>query len=67
MFSFEGKQIPADGLLSIAAALVRSGEPGGLFCAIGVCFGCLVSVNGGPPERGCLTVADEGDVVSRAI
>ncbi|GIH06780.1 hypothetical protein Rhe02_48470 [Rhizocola hellebori] len=67
MFSFEGRQIPAEGELSIAAALVRSGEPAGLFCAIGVCFGCLVSVNAGPPERGCVTVAQEGDVVSRAI
>lgn len=67
MFSFDGKQIPAGERESIAAALVRAGDPGGVFCAIGVCFGCLVSVNGGPPERGCLTVAQEGDVVSRAI
>lgn len=67
MFSFDGKQIPADSQTSITAALVQAGEPSGVFCAIGVCFGCLVSVNDGPPERGCLTVAQEGDVVSRAI
>ena len=67
MFSFDGKQIPAEPGMSVAAALVRSGEASGVFCAIGVCFGCLVSVNGGSPERGCLTVAQEGDVVSRAI
>jgi hypothetical protein len=67
MFSFDGKQIPAESGMSVTAALVRSGEPGGVFCAIGICFGCLVSVNGGPPERGCLTVAQEGDEVSRAL
>ena len=67
MFTFDGKQIAAAPGMSITAALVRSGEPSGVFCAIGVCFGCLVSVNGGPPERGCLTVAAEGDEVRRAI
>jgi len=67
MFSFDGRQIPADGQISVAAALVRAGEPSGVFCAIGVCFGCLVSVNGAAPERGCLIVAQEGDEVSRAV
>lgn len=65
MFTFDGRQIPAREGLSISAALVSAGELGAVFCGIGVCFGCLVSVNGGPPQRGCVTTAQEADVVSR--
>ncbi len=67
MFTFDGKQILAEEGMTISAALVRAGEPGAIFCAIGICFGCLVSLNDGPPQRGCLTAAQEGDVVSRAL
>ena len=65
MFTFDGRKIPAEEGMTVSAALVRAGDPGAVFCAIGVCFACLVSVNGGPPQRGCLTVAGEADVVSR--
>ncbi|NUT44767.1 MAG: (2Fe-2S)-binding protein [Thermoactinospora sp.] len=39
------------------------GRPRGLFCGIGVCFDCLVSVNGSPEQRACLLVARAGDEV----
>jgi predicted molibdopterin-dependent oxidoreductase YjgC len=55
---------------ALAAAGVRSwrttrreGRPRGLFCGIGVCFDCLVTVNGRPSVRACLVVARPGDVV----
>jgi predicted molibdopterin-dependent oxidoreductase YjgC len=72
---FEGRAVPVVAGQSVGAALhaagIRSwrttrfgGRPRGLFCGIGVCFDCLVSVNGAAPERACLTEAAPGDEVS---
>ncbi|MFC4465360.1 (2Fe-2S)-binding protein [Streptomyces xiangluensis] len=40
-----------------------SGEPRGVFCGIGVCFDCLVTVNGRANQRACLVRAETGDVI----
>ncbi|MEU6032880.1 (2Fe-2S)-binding protein [Streptomyces tauricus] len=40
-----------------------SGEPRGVFCGIGVCFDCLLTVNGHPNQRACLVRAEPGDVI----
>ncbi|NGO71387.1 (2Fe-2S)-binding protein [Streptomyces boncukensis] len=48
---------------SVAAVLVAAGRPGGVFCGMGVCFGCLVTVNGERDVRACLRDAGDGDVV----
>jgi len=37
--------------------------PRGVFCGIGVCFDCLVTVNGARDVRACLRRAADGDVV----
>ncbi len=37
------------------------GRPRGLFCGIGVCFDCLVVVNGVPDVRACQRVVADGD------
>jgi predicted molibdopterin-dependent oxidoreductase YjgC len=42
----------------------REGRPRGLFCGIGVCFDCLVVVNGVRDVRACRRRAGEGDVVT---
>ncbi|MFJ6197442.1 (2Fe-2S)-binding protein [Micromonospora sp. NPDC092111] len=74
MFTFDGRPIPSDGERTIAAALLAAGvrtwrlsrvggRPRGVFCGIGVCFDCLVRVNGVPSQRACLLVARQGDVV----
>jgi predicted molibdopterin-dependent oxidoreductase YjgC len=42
----------------------HDGQPRGLFCGIGVCFDCLVTVNGRPSQRACLVEARPGDVVT---
>jgi predicted molibdopterin-dependent oxidoreductase YjgC len=39
----------------------HEGRPRGLFCGIGVCFDCLVTVNGRPSLRACLVPASSGD------
>lgn len=37
-----------------------AGEPRGLFCAMGVCFECLVTVDGVPDQRACVTPVRPG-------
>jgi hypothetical protein len=44
-----------------------SGEPRGPFCGMGLCFDCLVTVNGIPNIRACVTFAQPGDQVERQI
>src|SRR3954464_13032457 len=64
-FRFDGREIEALEGETIAAALAasdivtvrqaRSGAPRGPFCGMGVCFDCLVTVDGRPSQRACLT------------
>ena len=42
----------------------HGGRPRGLFCGIGVCFDCLVDVNGVPDVRACQRILADGDVIS---
>lgn len=73
-FSFAGKDIAAESGQSVGAALIAAGHrswrttrhdgaPRGIFCGIGVCFDCLVIVNGRPNQRACLTEVRDGDRV----
>jgi aerobic-type carbon monoxide dehydrogenase small subunit (CoxS/CutS family) len=62
-FTFEGRAIEAREGETIAAALIRAGEAGGYFCGIGVCFGCLVTVNGSRAARACLTPVHSDDEI----
>lgn len=41
-----------------------SGARRGVFCGIGVCFDCLVTVNGLRDVRACRRRAHDGDVVT---
>jgi len=38
----------------------RSGDQRGLFCGIGLCFDCLVTVDGEPNQRACVTTVAQG-------
>ncbi|GAB3279607.1 (2Fe-2S)-binding protein [Kineosporia babensis] len=42
----------------------RTGRPRGVFCGIGVCFDCLLTVNDIPDVRACQRRAGEGDVIT---
>jgi hypothetical protein len=41
----------------------RSGAPRGVFCGIGACFDCVLTVNGVPDVRACRRRAADGDDV----
>jgi D-hydroxyproline dehydrogenase subunit gamma len=34
----------------------KHGSPRGLFCGMGICFDCLVTIDGVPNQRACLAV-----------
>lgn len=70
-FLFDGRPTPYTEGQSVGAALtaagIRSwrttrveGRPRGLFCGIGICFDCLVTVDGRPNERACLVPVRQG-------
>jgi len=70
----DGTPVPAEPGQTVAAALVAAGRttwretrghgrPRGLFCGIGVCFDCLVVVNGVPDVRACQRLLADGDDV----
>jgi len=40
-----------------------NGAPRGLFCGMGICFDCLVTVDGRPNVRACMTTVQPGMVV----
>jgi predicted molibdopterin-dependent oxidoreductase YjgC len=70
-FFFDGEAIAAFAGETVAAALFAAGRrtlritavggtPRGFFCGMGVCFDCLVIIDGEPSRRACLTFATEG-------
>lgn len=71
----DGQPIPARGGQTVAAALLAAGQrvlrytpqgaPRGLFCGMGVCFDCLVIVDGQIAQRACLTPVRSGMQVQR--
>lgn len=67
----EACSVPADA--SVAAALLQrgsiarttaqSGSGRAPYCMIGVCFDCLVEIDGVPNRQACLILAEEGMAV----
>ena len=74
-FDFDGRPIAFTAGQSVGAALLnagirswrttrRGGTPRGIFCGIGVCFDCLVTVDGVANQRACLRAATPGLMVT---
>lgn len=72
---FDGEPVPAVPGQTVAAALwaagIRSwrvtrgtGAPRGLFCGIGACFDCLITIDGEPDLRACLVPARPDQVLT---
>lgn len=74
--SFEGEPLTCAPGASVAAALIatgknawretRGGASRGLFCGIGVCFDCLVEIDGESGQRACMIPLADGMDVRRA-
>ncbi|PKO04295.1 MAG: pyridine nucleotide-disulfide oxidoreductase [Chloroflexi bacterium HGW-Chloroflexi-3] len=45
----------------------RNGKASGIYCGMGICYECLVKVNGVPSIRACQTQVVEGMVISTDI
>ena len=70
-FSFNGETFKGVEGQSIAAALMATGvrqlrktrfdeEPRLIFCGIGICFDCVVVINGVANQRACLVEITDG-------
>ncbi len=74
-FTFDDRRVAARPGQSVAAALTDAGIRAfrettkggerGIFCGMGVCQDCLVTVDGMPNQRACMTPVREGLAVAR--
>jgi D-hydroxyproline dehydrogenase subunit gamma len=67
--AYEGESVAAAMLANGIAATRRTqgGALRGTYCAMGVCFECLVVVDGVPNTRACMTWVHEGMDVRRQV
>ena len=67
----DGKAIEAYEGETVAAALLSAGvttfrlsqknhQPRSIYCGMGICYECLVTVDGQPAQRACLTQVADG-------
>ena len=74
----DGAAVPAFEGESVAAALLaagrrglrvspRLGEPRGVYCGIGLCFECVLVIDGQPGVRACQTPVRDGMLVGTAL
>ena len=72
--TFAGRTLQARDGQSVAAALTAAGvrswrttrhgaRPRGLFCGIGACFDCLLTIDGRPAQRACLVPVRDGMIL----
>ena len=76
-FSFNGKVFECESGQTIAAALIAAdqrelrstrfgNEPRSIFCGIGICYDCVVVVDGVSNQRSCLVEVKSGMKVESA-
>lgn len=73
-FTFDGTATFAEPSLSVAAALTAAGirtfrksdsdAPRGIFCGMGVCQDCLLTIDGTPNRRACMTPLRDGMAIA---
>ena len=75
--TFEGEAHEVPEGISVAAALLGhihtnhtsinpvTGEKRGPHCLMGVCFDCMVEIDGRPNQQACLTPVREGMVINK--
>lgn len=73
---FEGRELPFRTGDTVASALLvadidffratpLSGAPRAPYCLMGICYDCLVSINGADNQRACQVQAEQGLVIRR--
>lgn len=76
--TFDGRRLAAAPGQTVAAVVwaagIRSwrtardsGAPRGLFCGVGACFDCLLTIDGEPNQRACQVPARPGMVVATQL
>jgi predicted molibdopterin-dependent oxidoreductase YjgC len=76
--TFNNRPLTAEDGTTVGAALMangvtsgrntrKEGKPRGLFCGIGVCFDCLVEVDGEPNQRACMVRLTDGMRINGAV
>jgi predicted molibdopterin-dependent oxidoreductase YjgC len=61
--AYEGESLAAALLASgrrLTRWMARTGEPRGYYCGMGVCHDCLLTVDGTPNVRSCMTTVRDG-------
>jgi predicted molibdopterin-dependent oxidoreductase YjgC len=69
--TFDGREVTARAGQTVGAVLIDAGirswrttrnhrRPRGLFCGIGICYDCLITVDGLANQRACLVRAANG-------
>ncbi len=51
----------------LQARHTAAGAPRGIYCGMGVCFDCLVVVDGVPNTRACMTLVANGMRIERQV
>lgn len=69
-FTVDGESREAPAGISVAAALLSTGrsfrrtavsaQPRGPYCMMGVCFDCLVRIDGEPNQQACMLLLRQG-------
>jgi len=78
VIDFQGRAVAARPGDTVAAALLAagiadfratpvSGAARGPHCMMGVCFDCLVEIDGEPNQQACMTVVRDGMRVARQV
>ena len=72
---FDGEAVTAFDGDNLAAALLRAGkvkfrtaaedDPRGPYCMMGVCFECLVEIDGRPNQQACQIAVRDGMIIQR--
>ena len=74
----DGVPLPARRGQTVAAAMLaagrrvlrhtrKAGSPRGVFCAMGVCFDCVMIIDGKAGVRACMTKVEDGMQVSSPV
>ena len=61
--AFEGETVSAALLAEgrrVLRTTARTGEPRGMYCGIGLCFDCVMTIDGRPNVRACRTPVRDG-------